>query len=99
MRGVDVPPRPASQEHRNHAGSKCGEYIVVEAISHIGDLAWWIATLTDDLVEERRRRLLDAPPGRRADEVHREVEPPQQLLSASGLVAGDADQQAYVSDV
>src|SRR4051812_42864067 len=69
-RFVQVAPGPAADVHGDHAGGECRLDVVVDAVPDVRDLRDGQPRLCRDAFEERRRRLLDAPAGGRADEVH-----------------------------
>jgi hypothetical protein len=91
---VDVPPRAAPHEHRNHPGGKRRADVVAQSVAHVGDLSRRAPALGDDPVEECCGRLLDSPAGRGADEVSWQVQGAKQALGLCGLIACDSDQEA-----
>src|SRR3954453_22257570 len=91
---MQVAPRPAADVNRGHArGERWGD-VVVDAVPDIRDLSDGQPGLRRDALEERGRRLLDAPAGRRADEVDVLA---KRLLGLDRRVADGTDRETAAS--
>src|SRR5579859_2222621 len=86
--------RAATDPDGAETGGERRHDVVVDAVAHIDDLCRVGARFLDDMREEPRRRLLDAPPLRRADEVDVRAE---EVLVDGAHVAGGAEAQAALA--
>src|SRR5690242_8556085 len=91
-----ITPRPAADEGGHQTGAQRWLNIVVEAVSHVNDLARWQRTFCDERFEELRVRLFGVPVIRGGDEIGWQVHRAEEYASAGGLVAGDADEVTLV---
>src|SRR5436190_10351912 len=83
-------PGPATDVHRGHPGPERREHVVVDAVPDVCDrpsIAWHSL---GHALEELRSGLLDAPGGRRSDQIERK-QAPQEILRAARLVGRYAD--------
>src|SRR5688572_17625074 len=89
-----VPPRPAAEVSGSKTGLTSRNDVVVKPVADVQHLVSTMTRLGHQPVEERRRRLFDAPVVGGRDEIDPEIELAKQRPGAGGLIPGDAHEVA-----
>jgi len=96
---VRAAPWSSLDEHGHHASLKCGQDVIVEAVSNIRDLGRSQAGRADESVEERRRRLFHTEAAGRSDRIDGHASRDERGLCLRGLITSDTQPVSQLTEL